>query len=145
MFQFQDEKIRAISFGSRTLVGAELKYHGSNLEFLALKWEVCEHFRDYLFFVLYFDVYPDYNPLIYIKNKCKVNATDQLWINVLADYNFIIHYKPGVENVVADTLSRLLIRDTKDLEAYSQLCGVDEVKAIFDGVVNQSCNGCLFI
>lgn len=42
--------------------------------------------------------------------------------------------------VIADTLSRLPIRDTKDLRAYSQLCCVNEVKTIFDGVVNQSCN-----
>ena len=28
-----------------------------------------------------------------------------------------------------------------DLEAYSQLCCVDEVKTILDGVVNKSCNG----
>lgn len=43
-------------------------------------------------------------------------------------------------NVVADTLSSLPVRDIKDLEAYSQLCCVKEVKAIFEGVVNQSCN-----
>ena len=38
MFQFQDEKFRAVGFRSRTLVGAELRYHSSKLEFLALKW-----------------------------------------------------------------------------------------------------------
>ena len=59
----------------------------------------------------------------------------------MLDYSFTIHYKSGVENVVADTFSKLSIRDAKDLEAYSQLRYVDDVKAIFDGVVNQSCNG----
>ena len=51
LFQFQDEKLRVNSFGSRTLVGADLKYHSSKLEFLALKWTVCEHFRDYISYV----------------------------------------------------------------------------------------------
>ena len=136
LFQFQDEKLRVIDSGSRTFAGAELKYHSSKLEFLTLKWAVCEQFRDYLFYVPHFDVYTDYNPLTYVKSICKANATGQRWINELADFNFTINYKPEVENVVADTLRRLLIRGTKDLEAYSQLCCVDEVKAIFDGVVN---------
>ena len=38
--------------------------------------------------------------------------------------------------IVADTLSRLPIKDTKDLEAYWKLCSVD-----FDGEMNQSCHG----
>ena len=42
---------------------------------------------------------------------------------------------------IADTLSRFSVRDTKDLKAYSQLYCVDKVRAIFDGVVIQSCNG----
>ena len=94
--QIQKEKLRVLGFGSRTLVGAEKIYHSSKLEFLALKWAVCEHFRDYLFYVPHFDN----NPLTYIKSSCKVNATGQRWINELTDFNFTIHYKPGVENVV---------------------------------------------
>ena len=94
-----------------------------------------EHFRDYLFYVPRFDVYTDYNPLTYIKSSCKVNASGQRWINELTDFNFTVHYKPSVENVVADTLSRLPINDVEDLQAFSGLCSVDEVKAIFDGAV----------
>ena len=102
---------------------------------------MCEHFRDYLFYVPHFDVYTDYNPLTYSKSSCKVNATGQRWINELTDFNFTVHYKPGVENVVADTLSRLPINGVEDLQAFSGLCSVDEVKAIFDGAVNQAQNG----
>ena len=42
---------------------------------------------------------------------------------------------------MADTLSRLPINDIEDLQAFSGLCSVDEVKAIFDGAVNQAQNG----
>ena len=31
------------------------------------------------------------------------------------DFNFTVHYKPGVENVVADTLSWLLIINVENL------------------------------
>ena len=51
LFQMQNEKLRVLGFGSRTLVGAEKKYYSSKLKFLALKWTVCEHFLDYLFYV----------------------------------------------------------------------------------------------
>ena len=102
---------------------------------------MCELFRDYLFYAPHFDFYTDYNPLTYIKSSCKVNATGQRWINQLTDFHFTVHYKPGVENVMADTLSWLPISDVEDLQDFSGLCSVDEVKAIFDGAVNQAQNG----
>ena len=101
-----------------------------------------EHFRDYLFYVPHFDVYTDYNLLTYIKSSCKVNATRQRWINnELTDFNFTVHYKPGVGNVVADAMNRLPVNNVEDLQAFSGLCSVDKVEAIFDGVVNQAQNG----
>ena len=36
LFQEQDGTIRAIGYGSRTLVGSEEKYHSSKLELLAV-------------------------------------------------------------------------------------------------------------
>lgn len=118
MLQFQDEKLRVIGFGSRTLGGAEMKYHTSKLEFLALKWTVCEHVEDYLFYVPHFEVDTDYNPLKYIRSTCRVNATVQKWIHELEDFNFTIHYKPGAESAAVDIPSWLFIREIK---AYSQL------------------------
>ena len=59
----------------------------------------------------------------------------------MTDFNFTVHYKPGVEIIVADTLSQLPINNVEDLQAFSGLCSVDEVRAIFDGVVNQAPNG----
>jgi len=48
LFQVQDGTTRVIGFGSRSQVGPEKKYHSSKLEFLGLKWAVCDHFHDYL-------------------------------------------------------------------------------------------------
>ena len=63
LFQEQDGTIRVTGYGSRTLAGSEGKYHSSKLVFLALKWAICDHFRDYLFYFPEFHVYTDYNPL----------------------------------------------------------------------------------
>ena len=43
----------------------ERNYHSSKLEFLALKWSVTEHFKEYLA-CAWFVVRTDNNPLMYI-------------------------------------------------------------------------------
>ena len=91
LFQIQDGSIRVIGYGSRTLTGSEEKYHSSKLEFLALKWAICDHFKDYLFYSMHFEVYTDFNPLTCIKTSYKVNATGQRWVNELTSFNFSIH------------------------------------------------------
>ena len=44
--------------------------------------------------------------------------------------------KPGIQNNVADSLSRFP-KSSQDLEEYGQTCLVEEVRAIFDGSLNQ--------
>ena len=44
LYQYQNDEFRVLGYGSRTLVGAESKYHSSKLEFLSHKWIICEHF-----------------------------------------------------------------------------------------------------
>ena len=137
LFQEQDEAIRVIGYGSRTFVGLEEKYHSSKLEFLALKWAICDHFRDYLLYVPEFHIYTDYNPLTYIKTSSKVDATGQRWINQLANFNFSIQYEPGVQNVMPDALSRFPIEKEHCRDQYSKKCSSVEVKSIFNGTINQ--------
>jgi len=141
LYQIQEEQLRVIGYGSRTLQGAEERYHSSKLEFLALKWAVCEHFKDYLYYTPHFDIYTDNNPLVYLKTSCKLNATGQRWVNELANFQFSIHYKPGVQNVVADTLSRYPIgEEVADLDNFTEYIEVDAVNAMFDGAMTQHKN-----
>ena len=61
LYQKQDGKMRVISYPSRTLTPPEKNYHAHSckLEFLALKWEITEQFKDYLYYVPQFTVYAD--------------------------------------------------------------------------------------
>ena len=43
---------------------------------------------------------------MYVISTRKLNVAGQKWASDLSDYIFTIHYKPGVENIVADALSR---------------------------------------
>ena len=43
-----DGQYHPITFGSHSLTPSEKNYHSSKLEFLALKWSMMEHFKEYL-------------------------------------------------------------------------------------------------
>ena len=106
LLQFgDDQKLHPVCYASRSLKPAEVNYPAYKLEFLALKWAVCDKFNFYLYGHP-FKVYTDNNPLTYIHKTLKVDAVSLRWIQALGSYDFTIQYKPGNTNVDADILSR---------------------------------------
>ena len=102
------QKLRVISYASRSLTQAEQLFPAHKLEFLALKWAVTSKFKEYLYGTQQpFEVYTDNNPLTYVLSSAKLDATTQRWIADLASYDFSIHYRSGQHNTDADVLSRL--------------------------------------
>ena len=80
LYQHQEEKYRVIAYGSRTLKPSEKNYHSTKLEFLAMKWAITDHLRNYLSYADGFGVYTDNNPLLFIMGLNKPNATIQRWV-----------------------------------------------------------------
>ena len=106
LYQTQEDGTdRVIAYASRTLSKSEKNYPAYKLEFLALKWSVCDRFHEYLY-GRKFEVFTDNNPLTYILTTAKLDATGQRWVANLANYAFSIKYKSGKSNVDADALSR---------------------------------------
>ena len=89
LFQYQEFDLRVISYGSRTLTPAEKKYHSSKLDFLGVKWVVCNQFRDYLYFAPHFHIYIDNYPVTYIMSTGRLTAIGQRWVNELAEFSYI--------------------------------------------------------
>ena len=108
LYQNQEGVDRVISYASRTLTDAETNYnlHSGKLEFLALKWAITERFSDYLRYGQTFTVFTDNNPLTYVLTSAKLNATGLRWVADLAEFNFLIKYRPGKLNADSDGLSR---------------------------------------
>ena len=133
LYQRQQGKLRVIGYGSRTLSPAEKNYnlHSGKLEFLAMKWAICEKFRDYLYYAKSFTVYTDNNPLTYVLTSARLNAAGYRWVAELADFNFDIKYKPGKANTDADTLSRLPL----DFERYMAECTLGTTPAAIHATV----------
>lgn len=96
---------RPIAFASKTLSTSQRRYPAHRLEFMALKWSVCEKFSHWLKGHK-FTIWTDNNPLTYILTKPKLDAYELRWVSKLAAYTFDLKHLPGKANVVADTLSR---------------------------------------
>ncbi|KAL1248014.1 hypothetical protein QQF64_023390 [Cirrhinus molitorella] len=96
-----ETKARPVAFASKALTYAQSNYPAHRLEFLALKWSVCDKFSHWLKGHS-FTVWMDNNPLTYILTKPRLDACEQRWVAKLAPYNFSIQYIPGSKNVVAD-------------------------------------------
>lgn len=132
LYQHQDGKLRVIAYGSRTLTTSERNYHlhSGKLEFLALKWAITEKFRDYLYYAPTFTVFTDNNPLTYILTSAKLNATGSRWVAELADFHFTIRYRPGKENVDADSLSRMPVNIEEVMKQCTEELTSDSVAAV---------------
>ena len=135
LYQRQEGKLRVLGYGSRTLTQAEKNYrlHSGKLEFLALKWAVCEKFRDYLYYAPRFTIYTDNNPLTYVMSSAKLNAVGHRWVGELSDFRFEIKYRPGKVNIDADTLSRLPLDMDKYVAECSEELSQEVVRATWDG------------
>ncbi len=100
-----EERARPIAFTSKTLSRSQRNYPVYKLEFLALKWSVCEKFSHWLKGQK-FTVWTDNSPLTYVMSKAKLDACEQRWVSKLAAYTFELKHIAGTKNIVADALSR---------------------------------------
>ena len=99
-----DRWCHPVAYSSRALIPHEKNYHLTKLEFLALKWVVTEHFKEYLPYQPFL-VKTDNNPLTYIMTTPNLDVTGHRWVSALVQFNFELEYQKGCDNTVADVLS----------------------------------------
>ena len=153
----KDGEVRVIAYASRSLRPSERSmrdYSSAKIELMALKWSVCEKFKDYLLGSK-FTVFTENNPLVYVKTS-KLGAAQIRWLSKLALYDFDILYRTGHSNLIANALScrpeavgenhNQTCSDNDDEEwqaiSYSTIC--KELQGIIRGVkVEHSLRECI--
>ncbi|TYK21798.1 uncharacterized protein E5676_scaffold991G00020 [Cucumis melo var. makuwa] len=93
-----------IMFFSETLNGAQLNYltYDKELHVLVKALKVWQHYLWPKEFV----IHTDHESLKHLKGQTKLNKRHAKWVEFIETFPYVIHYKKGKDNVVADALSR---------------------------------------
>ncbi|KAF1329540.1 reverse transcriptase, partial [Globisporangium splendens] len=138
LMQHDDEgHERVVSYQSRQLRPAERNYPVHDKELLAMKYSLVK-FRVYLLGEERFAIYTDRASLRTAVKTPHLSQRMARWFSFFAEYNFVVHYKPGKSNILADALSRRPDYDPKnksdDTNGACRLC--EDVNAIAAGVAS---------
>ncbi|MDI6015466.1 reverse transcriptase/ribonuclease H family protein, partial [Escherichia coli] len=95
-----------ISFFSKTMAPAECNYPIHDKEMLAIIRALKEWRVELVSVKSRFDIYTDHRALEYFMTKRQLNSRQAAWTELLAQYDFIIRYRPGKSNTLADALTR---------------------------------------
>uniref|UniRef100_A0A2N9H028 RNA-directed DNA polymerase n=1 Tax=Fagus sylvatica TaxID=28930 RepID=A0A2N9H028_FAGSY len=110
--QRKDKKPHVIYYASRTLNSAQMNYTTTEKELLAVVFAL-DKFRSYLMGTSIV-VFTDHAALRYLLSKKDAKTRLIRWILLLQEFNLQIKDKKGVENVVADHLSKLTFEEIKE-------------------------------
>ena len=96
-----------VYYASKTLNEVQRSYTTTEKELLSVVYAL-DKFRAYLVgsFIV---IFTDYSALMYLLTKQDAKARLMRWVLLIQEFNLQIKDKKGVENVVADHLSRLTI------------------------------------
>jgi hypothetical protein len=111
--QLKDKKQYAISYAIKTLTGPQLNYTTTEKELLAVVFAI-EKFMSHLMGAKVI-VYTDYAALKYLLMKKVAKPCLIRWILLLQEIDLEIRAKKGVENSVANHLSRLQFEKSVEL------------------------------
>jgi transposase InsO family protein len=95
-----------VGYFSKTMASAELNYEIHDKEMLAIVRSF-GHWRPELQGSPHqINVYTDHKALEYFMTTKQLNSRQARWAELLAEYSFMIMYRPGKDNTKADILSR---------------------------------------
>ncbi|OWZ24007.1 reverse transcriptase [Phytophthora megakarya] len=99
LMQFDDERRKRVaSYQSRQLKPAERNYLVHDKELLVMRYAFIK-FRVYLLGEQTFAVYTDHASLRTAAKNPHLSQRMARWLSLFAEYNFVVHYKPGKTNM----------------------------------------------
>ncbi|GMF46122.1 unnamed protein product [Phytophthora fragariaefolia] len=126
LMQFDAEgRERVVSYHSRQMKLAEKNYPVHDKELLAMRYALIK-FRVYLLSEQTFAVYTDHASLRTAMKSPHHSQRMARWRSFFAEYNFVVHYKPGKNNILADALSRRPDYDPQRLTRHQDIPDDDD-------------------
>ncbi|KAE9295985.1 hypothetical protein PF008_g24126 [Phytophthora fragariae] len=126
LMQFDAEgRERIVSYQSRQMKPAEKNYPVHDKELLAMRYALIK-FRVYLLGEQTFAVYTDHASLRTAMKSPHLSQRMVRWLSFFAEYNFVVHYKPGKNNILADALSRQPDYDPRRLTRHQDIPDDDD-------------------
>ena len=117
---------KPIAYFSEKLNGATLNYPTYDKELYALV-RALETWQHYLW-PKEFVIHTDHESLKHIKGQGKLNRRHGKWMEFIETFPYVICYKQGKENIVADALScRYVLLSTLD----AKLLGFEQIKELY--------------
>ena len=95
---------KPVAYFSKKQSGAQLNYSVYDIELYALV-RVLEVWKHYLW-LKEFIIDSDHEALKFLKSQSNLNKRHAKWVEFIQSFPYIIKYKKGKDNVVADALSR---------------------------------------
>ena len=117
---------RPVAYHSEKLDGARLNYPIYDKELYALV-RVLQVWQHYLW-PKEFVIHSDHESLKFLKSQTNLNKRHAKWVEFIESFPYVIKYKKGKENVVADALSRKVALLTR-LEI--SVLGLEEIKTLY--------------
>ncbi|KAK1628385.1 hypothetical protein QYE76_002700 [Lolium multiflorum] len=118
---------KPVAYYSEKLDGARLNYPIYDKELYALV-RVLEVWQHYLW-PKEFVIHSDHESLKYLKSQHNLNKRHAKWVEFIESFPYVIKYKKGKENVVADALSRKNTLLLTRLEFH--ILGLEEIKELY--------------
>ena len=104
LLQETEDGLKPVAYISRRLTDTESRYHSNELECLAIVWALGK-LRSYIY-GRKFVIQTDNSAVRWLMGKRELTGKFARWVLSLQEYDFEISHIPGVENCVADALSR---------------------------------------
>ena len=117
---------RPIAYFSEKLSGPTLNYSVYDKELYALVRSL-ETWQHYIF-PKEFVIHSYHESLKHLKGQLKLNRRHAKWCEFIESFPYIVKYKKGKENVVADALSR---RHTLLTQLDTKILGLESIKGLY--------------
>ena len=105
LMQKKSAGYEVIAYASMSFSDAQKRYSTTDRELAAIRWGI-QVFKCFIWGVS-FIVVTDHKPLIYLNNMANTNSRLMRTLEELAEHDFEVKYRPGVDNTAADFLSRI--------------------------------------